>query len=289
MQHWRLIVDAPASGAANMARDVSLFEGVQAGGRPVLRLYRWQPACLSFGRNQHAAGLCDVPLAAAQGIDIVRRPTGGQAVFHHHELTYAVALPVAALGGPRATYAAINRALARGLRRLGIAAVTQDSEVPLSGLQATMGVPAAARSPGRPSAPRFAALADTRVSIATLPHPCFQQAAPGEVTVAGRKLVGSAQRCERHTILQHGSILLRDDQAVVLHLMGGSADAPAAVGIGDLLAHEPTPQTLRQAIVAGFREELECDVTADGLTRVERARALQLESHFAGRAWTWRR
>ena len=76
---WRLIVHGPADGASNMAIDEALFQGVQAGGRPVLRLYRWNPSCLSLGRNQPALGALDPRTAAARGIDIVRRPTGGLA------------------------------------------------------------------------------------------------------------------------------------------------------------------------------------------------------------------
>jgi len=120
---WRLIDDTVArAGPANMAIDQALLESVQAGGRPALRFYRWRPACLSFGRNQPARGLCDPARAAARGVDIVRRPTGGLAVLHDRELTYAAVLPVGLLGSPRETYRALNRALVEVLRRLGLPA-----------------------------------------------------------------------------------------------------------------------------------------------------------------------
>ena len=85
---WRLIDTAPAPGAWNMAVDEALMERVRGGGAPVLRFYRWEPACLSLGRNQPATGAYDAAAIAARGVDVVRRPTGGRAVLHHRELTY---------------------------------------------------------------------------------------------------------------------------------------------------------------------------------------------------------
>lgn len=94
---WRLLREASdacaaRTGAWNMAVDELLMEIVAAGSRPVLRLYTWSPACVSLGRNQNAAGLFDQRLAECRGIDIVRRPTGGLAVYHDIEVTYAVAV-----------------------------------------------------------------------------------------------------------------------------------------------------------------------------------------------------
>ncbi|HEV2149493.1 MAG TPA: hypothetical protein VGR37_18985, partial [Longimicrobiaceae bacterium] len=101
-----------------MAVDAALAESVRQGGLPVLRFYRWDPPCLSLGRNQPAAGRYDLDALRARGVDVVRRPTGGRAVLHDRELTYSVAVADGALGGPRECYAAVNRALVAGLRRL---------------------------------------------------------------------------------------------------------------------------------------------------------------------------
>src|SRR5690606_17704432 len=113
---------APVHGATNMALDHALLESVKAGGPPVLRLYRWDPPTLSFGRNQPARGLYDHAAARARGIAFVRRPTGGQAVLHGDELTYAVVASIGALGKPREAYRRINGALVGGLRELGVGA-----------------------------------------------------------------------------------------------------------------------------------------------------------------------
>ncbi len=129
---WRLVDTPPAPGAWNMAADEALAASVAGGGPPVLRVYRWSPACLSLGRNQPARGRYDVRALAERGIDVVRRPTGGRAVLHHRELTYAVAAPEALLGGPRRAYAAINAALVAGLRTLGVDA-TQQPDGPTAG------------------------------------------------------------------------------------------------------------------------------------------------------------
>src|SRR5512140_1206547 len=121
---WRLIDPgaAPRPGPENMAVDQAVAESVEAGGGAALRFYYWDPPCLSLGRNQPALGVYDPEAAAARGVDIVRRPTGGRAVLHDRELTYCVTVPVGELGSPRQTYAAINRALVGGLRRIGVAA-----------------------------------------------------------------------------------------------------------------------------------------------------------------------
>src|SRR5437762_3323309 len=88
-------------------------------GAAFLRLYRFDPACLSLGRNE-AAGGYDRAAIARRGVDVVRRPTGGAAVWHEHELTYAVAAPIATFGGLRRAYQAIHARLATVLGTLGV-------------------------------------------------------------------------------------------------------------------------------------------------------------------------
>jgi len=262
--HWRLIIDGPATGASNMAVDEALFESVQAGGQPVLRLYRWQPGCLSLGRNQAAAGF-DPRIAAARGIDIVRRPTGGLAVYHDRELTYAAALPARLLGGPRATYIALNDALARGLRRLRIDADRVSRSDP----------------PQPVAAPVNGA---TRAGT----HPCFEKAAHGEIGVGGRKLVGSAQRCVAHTVLQHGSILIGGDQSEVLQLEQRDPVDTSCTSLEALLGRAPAEHELELAIRSGFEDELQIAFDAGTLTCAETARARVLAERYRSGEWTWR-
>jgi len=171
-QPWNLIVDAVGrSGEYNMAMDEALLEEVACHGGAYLRFYRWDPPTLSLGRNQPNT-FSDLP--------IVRRPTGGEAVWHEHELTYAVVAPIALFGSLRKAYCEIHTRLARALRALSVEAVLAPAHPPI-----------------RPSA-----------------HPasCFASSVGGEILVDGRKLVGSAQVRRGDAFLQHGSILLDGTQ-----------------------------------------------------------------------------
>ena len=175
---WRLFVEPEGrSGIENMRRDEALLEDALHSGVASLRLYRWDPPTLSVGRNQSTNGV------ARDSIPVVRRPTGGLAVWHEHEVTYAVAAPIAMFGSLRSAYCEIHTRLASALRALGV--------------DATL---APARPPVRASA---------------RPASCFAAPVGGEILVRGRKLVGSAQVRRRDAFLQHGSMLLDGSQAIV--------------------------------------------------------------------------
>lgn len=259
-----------------MAVDEALMEAARSGSL-VLRLYGWDPPCLSLGRNQEARGRYDRDAARERGIEIVRRPTGGRAVYHHHELTYAVTAPATRWGGLRESYRQINRALLRGLAALG-ADVGEASEAPEGG------------SP-RPG---------TRA--------CFRDPLPGEIVALGRKLVGSAQWRNRGALLQHGSILLRDEQSVADALRrdgggGGREDRPApgggdgsaagggggAVALEDLLARVPPARELADALCRAFAGEMDLQPRPSELSGVEAQRSRALEERYASEDWTWRR
>jgi lipoate-protein ligase A len=171
---WRLIRDEPCVGATNMARDHALAACL----RPtegVVRLYGWSRPTVSFGKNEPAQRV------KAAELDYVRRPTGGRAVLHDDELTYAVVAPLDAFGGLREAYLRINEALAEAIRALG-------AVVDVSAATGTLGLDAG---------------------------PCFRAPARGELVAGGRKVVGSAQARLEGALLQHGSILLGGDQGAV--------------------------------------------------------------------------
>src|SRR5512136_2498720 len=93
MDTWRLLVTPPAHGAWNMALDETILEAVgRRESLPTLRLYAWVPPCLSLGYAQPFTDV-DIPRLQANGWELVRRPTGGRAVLHTDELTYAVIAP----------------------------------------------------------------------------------------------------------------------------------------------------------------------------------------------------
>ena len=118
----RIFDDGPRPGAVNMQRDAALLAAQGPGDPPVLRLYRWSPPAVSLGHHQRV-GAFDAAAIAARGYGLVRRPTGGRAILHADELTYAVvgASPCPLFGASlHETYATINRALVRFLTELGL-------------------------------------------------------------------------------------------------------------------------------------------------------------------------
>ena len=242
----------PRPGWLNMAIDRALLERAQ-GGERWLRLYAWDPPCLSFGRHEPAARRYDRGLVRALGLAAVRRPTGGRAVWHAGELTYALACPAAVLGSLREAYLEIHLVLRDAVRRLGMAAELA--------------------SPAGP-APLDAGA-------------CFSGSAGGEVVAGGRKVVGSDQLREGGALLQHGSLLLEDDQAVVRQVTRGSAPPDRSAPLGRLLDRRVTWDQAAAAVddAAGSRW--------GPLPRREHAPAELLqraETHgprFRSPEWTW--
>jgi lipoate---protein ligase len=94
MDRWRLIIQGPRRGSWNMAVDYSILRGIAAGGEPTLRLYRWSPPAVTIGYFQIRDDETDAAACAADGISVIRRITGGGAVYHEHEITYSLAVPL---------------------------------------------------------------------------------------------------------------------------------------------------------------------------------------------------
>lgn len=177
---WLCSIEPELSGLENMARDRAIAEATSADGIPRLRFYSWTPWTLSLGYNQKDDRI-DAEALGRAGYDLVRRPTGGRAVFHAEEITYGVAMPTGD-EGVHATYARISNALRLGFEGLGAKGVSfSRSDL------------------------------DMREHYEQLDSEgCFSASALNELTVGKRKLVGSAQRRYGSTLLQHGSILLDD-------------------------------------------------------------------------------
>ena len=219
-----------------MAVDAVLLDQARQDGVCVLRIYTWARPTISLGRNQRARGVYDPERVRELGMEVVRRPTGGRAVLHWREVTYSVSAPVDPAEPLRESYARINRLLLDGLRRLGVEA----------------------------------ALARPRVR-APLPGvaPCFETPTEGELVVDSRKLVGSAQYREPGALLQHGSILLDNDQPllarVALHPL---PPVPAPATLHEALGRVPAVMEVADALFAAVRR------AAD---------------RFRDDRWTWRR
>ena len=203
-----------------MSRDVSLLEAALAGGPAVLRLYGWAPPCLSLGRFQQERGL-NLEEARRRGWDVVRRPTGGRAVLHDQELTYAVIIPPEVVGdaGVRTTYAVLSERLHAGLAQV------------LPGAHPLRPGQASCRAlPGVPN--------------------CFAVPTCCDTLAGGGKLVGSAQVRRGGALLQHGSILLRADRDAWRAVMG---DPGRLVTLEELCGELPPLETLSAVLESCFR------------------------------------
>lgn len=266
---WRLILSPPLDGATNMALDHALARAAGRGDAPpTLRFYRWQPACLSLGYFQRLERDADQAACAAEGVGIVRRPTGGRAILHDQEVTYGLAAPAGTPGlGGRIldSYRTISAALLAGLRELGVAAEW-----------------AAQAAAGRGPAGGHSAA-------------CFDSPGDFEIVAGGRKLLGSAQTRTGGAVLQHGTLLLSADAARLHRLLRLPPELPAdalaaRMAALDELIPAPSWQAAVAALVAGFERSWGLAFEQGEPTAAEWALAAELrEQRYANPAWTARR
>jgi lipoate-protein ligase A len=243
-----------------MARDSALQARAAETQETVFSVYSWTRPTLSFGRNQPAIGLYDVQRIETAGLDVVRRPTGGRAILHDHEVTYSVTAPIDAAEPLREAYSRINRILLDGLARLGVVA----------------GIAA----PGeRAPAPSI--------------RPCFETPGEGELVADGGKLVGSAQWRDGGALLQHGSILVEDDQSSLNSFAAGAMNESfSSIGqpatLTALLGRAPDATEVASAMFDAVRALEDADATELDEDEI-RAVALRQLPRFLDTEWTWRR
>jgi lipoyl(octanoyl) transferase len=273
MIQWRLLVTGPGDGAYNMALDEALLESAIAGGAPVLRIYSWKPPAVSLGYFQELDEGIDRAEISRRGFGLVRRPTGGRAILHKDELTYAVAAredDIAHGDSLMGSYRTISRGIEAGLQMLGVAARLADRS-----------------GEGR------------KQDRQTLPTVCFGQPAKVDMLVASRKIVGSAQTRRDGALLQHGSIPVSIDPAEHLAVMpgglntneraAGSAETLAELmcGIADIIGRTPTFDEVAQALEAGFVSALGISFVSDELSAAESSATTRLITEKYGNdAWT---
>lgn len=264
---FRLLVDPRQPGARNMAVDEALLRCMADGGDPVLRLYGFAPPCLSLGRFQPVADLDDEARLRRDGLNLVRRPTGGRAVLHDDEVTYAVVLGRRHLQpfSKRAAYRASAAILLRLLPALGVHGVVQPGPAAHGG--------AAGAAPPAPD------------------PDCYRTTAEYEVTAGQRKLVGSAQTTTRGAALQHGTIPLSGAYARIRrYLRPHRPAAPVTPGsaatsvAGETECHH-TYQGALQLLAAAASARLQ--VRRSELSASEARLARELErSRYAAPGWT---
>jgi lipoate-protein ligase A len=254
-----------------MAVDEAILEAVQQGKQPpTLRLYAWEPACLSIGYAQSIIEVDEAALAK-KGWVLVRRPTGGRAILHVDELTYSVIAPddePRLAGGVLESYRRLSGALLKSLERMQVPAIGEEKKT------------------------------DRHVPVS--PNPvCFEVPSDYEITVQGKKLVGSAQARRRKTVLQHGSLPLIGDIAritdALIYAEPGQREEAAdrvrarAITVEGAIGRQVGWEEAAAAFGQGFAEALAIDfvegeLSAEELVVVEK----WLAEKYAAERWTRR-
>ena len=255
---WRLLHTFPAPGSWNMAVDEAILEATGRGeAPPTLRLYSWDPPCLSLGYAQPNSDV-DRHLLSSFGWDLVRRPTGGKAILHADELTYAVIGPHAEprlAGGVIESYQRLSAALLSALGLLGIPAESLEN-------------------PGR------------SYQEATHNPVCFEIPSHYEITYQRKKIIGSAQARRQDGILQHGSLPLSGDLTRITQVLAYPDNAnrqiaaerlvTRAVTVEAALGYQIEWETAAQAFATAFQKVLNLALDAGKLTPFETQRAADL-------------
>ena len=254
-----------------MAVDESILEHIHRGeSKPTLRLYSWNPPCLSLGHAQPFKDV-DVERLKSRGWDVVRRVTGGRAILHTDELTYSVTgsadEPVLA-GGVLESYNRLSKALLHAVRALSLPVEVKEYE-----------------SVGH-------------ASSVTNPV-CFEVPSTYEITVNGKKLIGSAQARKKEGVLQHGSLPLTGDLTRICDALVFENESARNTAKDRLLARATTVETVigvetawetaAQAFVRGFEAELGIQFERGEMSQSEIQRAEELvKEKYAHASWTER-
>jgi len=242
----RIIPFQTYSGIINMAVD-TWFAMHQSDREGILRFYGWKPYCISIGYHQDMK-ILDLEKVHRAASDIVRRPTGGRAIYHAEELTYSIILPKSVIGH-RELYLFIHRILANALRQLGYMVELKSVGAPMSML--------------RQMASDYA---------------CFTSSAYSEIQYMGRKVVGSAQKIYKKTNLQHGSVIIgKAHLNLADFLLAGSAERiciekelrEKTISLSEIREGNILPQTIMQAIITQIKAVQNISVYSKKLTTDE--------------------
>lgn len=223
MKTWRFLETESQPGFFNMALDEYLLDRyISEHSAPLLRFYKWDRPTLSLGRNQKLSEI-DTEFCRENSIEIVRRPTGGKAVFHSGEFTYSFisgkkdGMPDSVLGA----YEEISNALIKGLMHL------QDGFIPDLGTD--------------------------KSADYSLNSFCFSSSTVSDINHLGSKFIGSAQLRRGNALLQHGSILISQDFSLLKKIFFQKTDLSKFINLGDILGYTPDYQNIKNCILEGFK------------------------------------
>ncbi len=256
MERWFLFDGGPAPGARNMALDeVILGKAERERIAPILRLYSFRPATITIGYHQGLAHGLDLERIERDGIDVVRRFTGGRALLHEGELTYCIVARTDRSPFDmhlQASYLRISEALVHALRSIGV-----DARI----------------SGGRP-----------QHGSRPFSKPCLDSVSRHEITAGGKKIVASAQRRSKRSFLQHGSILLTPESERIVDYMPGREGSLSgrATSIRGELGREVDPSLVGRAVVKGFEEVFGVSFGELGLSEEEEREVLRREKAIRG-------
>ena len=269
MTPWRLLITPPARGAWNMALDESILEHIGRGeSAPTLRLYAWTPACLSLGHAQPYADV-DLPRLKQHGWEVVRRATGGRAILHTDELTYSV---IASSDEPRVegsvleSYNRLAQALLLAVKSLEIPVEMKEGKANVGGTQNPV---------------------------------CFEVPSTYEITVNGKKLIGSAQARKKEGVLQHGSLPLTGDLTRICQVLVFENESvretasqrllERATTVESALGRRVSWETASQAFIHAFEAQLGLSFERGELSESESRRADELvREKYDQPSWTER-
>lgn len=261
----RVIIDEePCSYAHNMAIDEAMMRALDETKLPTLRFYKWKNPSLSIGNFQKISEI-DLEFLEEMGIDLVRRPTGGRAVLHDDELTYSVVIPLeyfeekSVIG----SYKKIATALVFGLKKIGIECDMQRKK---------------------------------RSSDEKLKGACFLTPSMYEITVDGKKLIGSAQVRSKKVILQHGSIPFSLNVDVYSNCFKLSEKAKkrlrnmlkVSTATIRQLAPEMDERTLVNNLIRGFEEVFKLEHFIGGYSKDELDLFENLKEKYESEEWTFK-
>ena len=260
MKEWRLIIDTkPLSGSWNMAVDDFLLRSLGDAPQTILRFYAWERPTVSLGYSQKAHKAVDVDLCKKNGVDIVRRMTGGKLVLHHREVTYSLCSSDAETFTPllRDSYKQISEGLIMGLEKMGL-------------------TPSLAQDPP--------------ISTKKGDLPCFAFPAQNEIEVGGEKIVGSAQRREGTRFIQHGSIPLADDEGLLasVSIQKEEIQELRMTSLSQALERDVGFAWAVKHLAVGMSEYFNAHLIPMTLTAEEKESILQIQSErYARPDWTF--
>lgn len=272
---WRLLITQPTDGPMNMAIDEAILLGV-AGGTSLatLRFFAWEPPCLSLGCSQPVTDV-DLDPLKARGYGLVRRPTGGKAILHTDELTYSVITPQTdprVAGGIVESYRRLSEGLLRGLALMDL--IARNDATYFSAEYAE----SEEKKQNNPANAALSAVKDNPV--------CFETPSNYEITVIGKKLIGSAQARKQGVVLQHGSLPLTGDIARICDVLTFGDEAARerakervrarAITLELALGQVVSWDRAANAMKHGFREALNLEFEAGELSEAEWERAREL-------------